>query len=123
MPDSPDRRSNPKPDPDATPEGPANGAAWSEANIQILSLQQAIRKRPSVFCLDTGFDGLHALLYELVGNSIQEALAGHGETIEVTLHADGSASVADDGRGIPVGTHPQFDGLDRLELALTKSHN
>jgi len=120
MPDSPDRRPNPAHEPDAIPEGSANGVAWSEANIQFLSLQQAIRKRPSVFCLDTGLDGLHALLYELVDNSIQEALAGYGEEIVVTLHADGSASVADDGRGIPVGPHPQFDGLDRLEVVLTK---
>jgi DNA gyrase/topoisomerase IV subunit B len=73
-----------------------------------------------VFGVDTGPGGLHALLFGLVDNSIREALAGHGEEIEVTLHADGSASVADHGRGIHVGPHPHFDGLDRFEVLLTK---
>ena len=72
---------------------------------------------------DTGLDGLNALLYEFVGNSLGEVLAGHGGTIEVTLHADGSASVADDGRGIPVGKHPQYGDTDRLQLALSRVFN
>ncbi len=122
MPDSPDRRPNPVPEPGATPEGSADGGDYSEDTIRITTLQKAIRSRLDLSVGDSGPVGLHKLLYELVDNSIQEALAGHGETIEVTFHADGSASVADDGRGIPVGPRPHYDNLDRLEGVLTKLH-
>ena len=122
MPDSPDRRSNPVPESGATPEGPADRAGYSEEMIRVITTQEAIRSRSHLYVGDTGLGGLHHLLYELVDNSIQEALAGHGGTIEVTLHADGSATDADDGRGIPVGPHPHFDDLDRLEVVLTKLH-
>lgn len=123
MPDPPDRRPNPVPSTVAPPSAPADGATWSEANIRLLALQQVIRRRPLMSLSDMGLRGLHRLVFEWVDDSLKGALAGRGKEIRVTLHADGSASVADDGRGIPVGPHPHFDDLDRLELALTEPHN
>ncbi|HHX41497.1 MAG TPA: type IIA DNA topoisomerase subunit B [Armatimonadetes bacterium] len=102
---------------------PANEPAttYGADQIQVLEGLEAVRRRPAMYIGDNGPKGLHHLIEELVANSVDEALAGHCTTIAVTLHADGSASVADDGRGIPVDTH-SATGLSGLELAMTRLH-
>jgi DNA gyrase/topoisomerase IV subunit B len=96
-------------------------ASYDESSIHVLDGLEAIRKRPSMFIGGTDTKGLHQLVFELVDNSIQEALAGHGSSIGVTIRADGSALV-DEGRGIPVGPHHCYPGKDILEIRLTKVH-
>ncbi|MFA5935891.1 MAG: DNA topoisomerase (ATP-hydrolyzing) subunit B [Patescibacteria group bacterium] len=94
---------------------------YGAEQISVLEGLDPVRKRPGMYIGSTGPDGLHHLIWEVVDNSFDEAMAGHANLITVTMNADGSISVHDNGRGIPVDTHKQFK-VSALELVLTKLH-
>ena len=96
--------------------------SYDEADITILEGLEAVRKRPGMYIGSTGPSGLHHLVWEVVDNSVDEAMAGQCTRIDVTLLADGGCRVKDDGRGIPVGPHPKNPKVSTAEIVLTTLH-
>jgi len=98
------------------------GNKYDEAQIQVLEGIEAVRKRPGMYIGSTSLRGLHHLVYEIMDNSIDEALAGYCDTIKVIIHKDNSITNIDNGRGIPVGIHPKL-GIPTLEVVHTTLHS
>jgi len=101
----------------------SNGSAnYGGQNIQILEGLEAVRVRPGMYIGSTDQRGLHHLIYEVVDNSVDEVMAGFADTVKVTIHAGGSVTIEDNGRGIPVEEHHQRPGLSTLEVVMTVLH-
>ena len=99
----------------------ATGTGYTAASIQVLEGLEAVRRRPGMYIGSTDARGLHHLVWEVVDNSVDEAMAGFCTRIDVTILSDGGCRVVDNGRGIPVDIHPQHK-ISGVEIALTKLH-
>ena len=100
---------------------PRSNGSYGAQNIEVLEGLEPVRKRPGMYVGGTGEQGLHHLVYEVVDNAIDEAMQGCCDRIDITLHTDGSISVRDNGRGIPVGVHAK-EGISALTLVMTRLH-
>ena len=103
-------------------DGSGDGYGYGAQDITILEGLEAVRARPGMYIGSTGPTGLHHLVWEVVDNSVDEAMAGHCTRIDVTLTADGACEVSDNGRGIPVENHPNYEDLTAAEVVLTVLH-
>ena len=114
--------------PDSTPppdgNGNGNNGSYTGENIKVLEGMEAVRLRPAMYIGSTGEMGLHHLVYEVVDNSVDEALAGYAKKIDVAIHVDNSITVVDDGRGIPVDMMTLANGekMPAVQVVLTKLH-
>src|SRR5579864_2516940 len=104
---------------EARPRSLGADVAYTADQIQVLEGREHVRRRPSMYIGSTSSTGLHHLVYEVVDNAVDEALAGYARRIVVTIFADGSCQVEDNGRGIPVDVHKK-EGLSALELVMTR---
>ena len=100
---------------------PPSRSSYSAEDMAVLEGLEPVRKRPGMYIGSTGLTGLHHLVWEVVDNSVDEAMAGYCTHIDITLLADGGCRVVDDGRGIPVDINPQHQ-ISGVEIALTKLH-
>src|SRR5581483_668234 len=108
--------------PHPSPRAEGSRVAYAAKDITVLKGLEPVRERPGMYIGSTGPSGLHHLVYEVVDNAVDEAMAGHASKIEVTLLKDGGCRVVDNGRGIPVDEHPEFPGTSAAEIVLTTLH-